>query len=91
MPCKDCASGTLHEGTPTGVVESIHGQQTYIANPPSGDPRAIIVIIPDAFGWRLPNSRILADNYAKRANVRVLMPDVMNGRFESINNLGIGG
>ena len=37
------------------------------------------MIIPDAIGWDFNNNRILADNYAKKANCTVLMPDFMNG------------
>lgn len=79
MPCRDCATGTLHEGTPKGRVETVHGLPTYIAEPPSGTPKAIIVIIPDAFGWELPNSRVLADSYAEKGNFRVYLPDFMDG------------
>jgi len=79
MPCKDCVSGTLHDGTPTGTVTTLHGLPTYVAEPPSGSPKGIIVIIPDAFGWELSNTRVLADRYAKRGSFRVYVPDFMNG------------
>ena len=80
MPCRDCSTGTLHEGTPKGRVEKIHGLPTYIADPPSGtEPKGIVVIIPDAFGWELPNSRVLADSYAEKGNFRVFLPDFMDG------------
>jgi hypothetical protein len=32
-PCRDCFSGTLHTGTPTGSIETIHGLPTYVARP----------------------------------------------------------
>jgi len=55
---------------------------TYIAEPPSGTPpKGIVVIIPDAFGWELPNSRVLADSYAEKGNFRVYLPDFMNGHW----------
>lgn len=51
MACKDCVSGTLHEGTPAGRVETVHGLATYVTEPPNGaTPKGIVVIIPDAFG-----------------------------------------
>ena len=80
MACPDCFKGSLHEGTPTGRVETLHGLPTYIAEPPSGTPKGIIVIIPDALGWEFNNNRILADSYAKRANARVYLPEFMAGR-----------
>ncbi len=79
MPCKDCISGTLHAGTPTGRVTTLHGLPTYVADPPSGSPKGIIVIIPDAFGWEFTNNRVLADSYAKKGSFRVYIPDFMNG------------
>ena len=76
----DCCSGTLHTGTPLGRVETLHNLPCYISDPPNGaQAKGVVVIIPDAFGWELPNSRVLADNYAKRAGVRVLLPDFMDG------------
>ena len=80
MVCKDCITGALHEGTPVGRVETIHGLPTYISEPPSGQaPQGLIVIIPDAFGWEFNNNRILADSYAKRTNSLVYLPEFMNG------------
>lgn len=74
-----CATGSLHTGTPTGRIDKLHGLDCYIADASSGQPKGIVVIIPDAFGWKLPNNRILADQYAKRTNAQVLLPEFMNG------------
>ena len=75
-----CATGSLHTGTPTGRVEKLHDLDCYIAEAPNGNPKGAIVIIPDAFGWTLPNNRILADCYAKEADVTVYLPEFMNGQ-----------
>ena len=73
-------SHTADDGTPTGHIETIHDLQAYVADPPSGGTgKGIIVIIPDAFGWEFNNLRILADNYAKNAECKVIMPDFMDG------------
>ncbi|KAH9821445.1 hydrolase tropI-like [Teratosphaeria destructans] len=74
-----CATGSLHTGTPTGTTKQVHGLETYVAEAPNGNPKGIIVIIPDAFGIALPNNKILADEYAKRTNSTVYLPDFMNG------------
>ncbi|MCJ1286538.1 hypothetical protein MMC26_005884 [Xylographa opegraphella] len=80
MACRECITGSLHEGTPTGRVETIHGLPTYITEPPSGQaPKGIIIFIPDAVGWDFVNNRLLADKYAKGTNSRVYLPDFMNG------------
>ena len=83
MSSAECCNGTLHEGTPVGRVETVHGLPTYISEPPNGaETKAIIVIVPDAFGWELNNSRFLADAYAKRiGDVTVYLPEFMDGRF----------
>lgn len=67
-----CATGSLHTGTPTGRFETIHGLKTYVADAPSGSPKGIVVIIPDAFGIELPNNQILADEYAKNGDLQVV-------------------
>lgn len=73
-----CATGSLHTGTPTGRVTKVHGLDCYIADSPNGAPKGIVVIIPDAFGWELPNNRILADEYAKNG-FKVFLPEFMVG------------
>ena len=84
MACTDCASGHLHEGTPVGHEETLYGLPAYITGPSGSEPsKGIVVIIPDAFGWNLNNSRILADAYAKRAGVTVYLPDFMDGMSTS--------
>jgi hypothetical protein len=43
-----CATGSLHTGTPTGRMETLHGLEVYIAEPPTGTtPKGVVVIIPD--------------------------------------------
>ncbi|KAI9800551.1 MAG: hypothetical protein M1825_004100 [Sarcosagium campestre] len=79
MACVDCYTGTLHSGTPSGRVTKVHGLPTYIASPSGGAPKGLIIIISDAFGWSLPNTRILADTYAQKGNFLVYVPDFMNG------------
>ena len=34
------------------------------------------MIIHDIFGWTLPNSRLLADHYAKEVDATVYLPDL---------------
>ncbi|OCL07540.1 dienelactone hydrolase family protein [Glonium stellatum] len=75
-----CAAGEIHSGTPTGRVAKVHGLDCYIAEPPKGtSPKGVVVIIPDVFGWNLPNSRILADNYATKGGFLVYLPEFMDG------------
>ncbi|KAF1983907.1 alpha/beta-hydrolase [Aulographum hederae CBS 113979] len=78
-PC--CAQGTLHTHVkPTGRETRLHGVDCYVADGPNGQPpNGIVVILPDIFGWKLPNTRILADNYARKGGFMVLVPEFMDG------------
>ncbi|KAK0657745.1 Alpha/Beta hydrolase protein [Cercophora newfieldiana] len=81
MACADCFTGTLRgDITPSGREETIHSLPTYIATPPDGTtPLGIVVILADAFGYKLLNTRALADAYARRVPCIVYVPDVMGG------------
>ncbi|KAI4260487.1 MAG: hypothetical protein L6R42_004033 [Xanthoria sp. 1 TBL-2021] len=80
LPCEDCATGHLHKGHPRGRVETLHGLPTYVTEPPSdAPPKGLVVMIPDAFGWETPNSRLLCDTYAERAGVLVYLPEFQDG------------
>jgi hypothetical protein len=80
--CSRCFLGTLRgDIDPTGVVEMLYGLPTYVARPEAGkDPTGIVVIVPDAMGWELRNTRALADAYARRIPAVVLLPDFLDGR-----------
>lgn len=86
LPMKQCcATGSLHTGTPKGRVEKVHGLDCYIAEPANGAAaKGVVVIIPDAFGWELPNNRILADCYAEKGGFRVYLPEFMDGMSSSL-------
>ena len=81
IQCRDCISGTIHSGKPTGVQILLHGLPTYVTRPDEGQPeKGIIVFIPDIFGWKFANSRLLADKYAKKGGYTVYLPDFMRGQ-----------
>ncbi|RDL38971.1 uncharacterized protein BP5553_03311 [Venustampulla echinocandica] len=85
MACRDCLSGTIHTETPTGSEKTIHGFPTYVAEPEAGTtPKGLVVIICDAFGWKISNCRLLADIYAKKGGFLVYVPDFMNGKSPTI-------
>lgn len=82
MSCPDCFRGSERtDATPTGGVITLHGLPTYVAYPSAGkNPKGIVVIIPDAFGWEFVNNRLLVDEYARKGDFTVFMPDFMNGK-----------
>ncbi|KAG8526857.1 uncharacterized protein KY384_008286 [Bacidia gigantensis] len=83
MSSTACCSGFEHSGEPKGRVESLHGLPTYVAEPSNNaEIKAVIVMIPDAFGWEFVNLRLQSDIFADRLGVQCLLPDFMNGQFE---------
>ncbi|KAF2965076.1 hypothetical protein GQX73_g8479 [Xylaria multiplex] len=80
-------------GTPTGKETTLAGNNAYVA----GDNKdAAVLFIHDLFGWKYSNIRLLADHYAREADVTVYVPDFFGGwvvdwklleedRFEEIN------
>ncbi|KAI1125587.1 Alpha/Beta hydrolase protein [Nemania abortiva] len=88
MSCPDCFSGAVHDGKPTGTVTKLHGLDTYVAEPASGNPaKGIIVLIPDIFGWDFVNIRLMADGFAKKKDYRVYAPEFMNGNAAPVSVL----
>jgi dienelactone hydrolase len=83
MSCPDCFRGAVHtHATPTGTIETLHGIKTYVADGSgsSDTSTSTIIYFPDAFSMKLPNNKILADQYAAATGCRVLFPDVvLNG------------
>jgi dienelactone hydrolase len=78
---------SLWEGTPTGTettLPDMPNNPTYIASPPSpptaSESRQVaILLIHDLLGWTFPNTRLLADAYAREANATVYLPDFFGG------------
>ncbi|VBB71409.1 Putative protein of unknown function [Podospora comata] len=79
--CRDCFTGTLRgDITPVGTEQTVHNVPSYVSLPPEG-ARSLgtVVIITDAFGWKLRNTRVLADAYARRVPCTVVVPDFHKG------------
>ncbi|KAH9827243.1 Dienelactone hydrolase family, partial [Teratosphaeria destructans] len=73
-----CMSGHLATGTPQGREETIAGLPTYIAEPSTNDPSKTVVFLTDIFGYKLPNIRLLADEYAAQG-FTAYIPDILDG------------
>jgi len=81
VQCRDCVGGAIHTGKPTGVQIQFHGLPAYVTRPDEGTPgKGIIIFITDIFGWKFPNSRLLADKFAKNGGYTVYIPDFMRGQ-----------
>ncbi|CAD6587929.1 MAG: hypothetical protein TREMPRED_004893 [Tremellales sp. Tagirdzhanova-0007] len=85
-----CVTGHLHDGTPLGSMEVIHGLETYVSNPKTSrsGKTDTIIMIPDIFGIYV-NAKLLCDDWAGQG-YRVLMPDLMANDAVSIDQLNRG-
>ncbi|KAH7316943.1 Alpha/Beta hydrolase protein [Stachybotrys elegans] len=85
MYCQDCFKGTIHDGTPRGKQEVVHGIPTYVASPEGNPvPSAVIIFISDIFGTKLINNKLLADKYATDTGCLVFVPDIIPGGGASL-------
>ncbi|CAN9239853.1 unnamed protein product [Alternaria alternata] len=73
-PC--CLKSFNWTGTPSGHEAKLADNPTYITG---SNSEAAVIIIHDGLGWRFKNNRLLADHFAKEANVTVYMPDFFGG------------
>lgn len=82
MICLDCNRGSILAGTPTGSVVKMQGLDAYFAPAPpqESEPRSVaVVVLPDAFGLPLVNTKLIADDLAKDLACDVWVPDIFNG------------
>lgn len=76
MSCPDCFKGAVHDhAEPTGQIETLHGVKTYITG--DATAKSAILYLPDAFGLKLVNNKLLADRYAAGTGCKVLIPDLL--------------
>ncbi|PIL25176.1 hypothetical protein GSI_13065 [Ganoderma sinense ZZ0214-1] len=76
--CADCFKGVRHEGTPEGTTLTIAGIETYVATPTGEYPKdKVVLFLCDAFGLKLENNKLLADDFA-RNGFKVVMPDLFD-------------
>ncbi|KAL3487849.1 Alpha/Beta hydrolase protein [Aspergillus germanicus] len=83
-----CLKSFAWNGTPTGRIDTLASNKTYIASPSGGtannpntnsNSSLAILIVHDLLGWSFPNVRLLADHYAREANATVYVPDFFGG------------
>jgi len=80
MSCPDCFRGGEAKGEPKGAFTTLHGYSTYVALPPAeSTSKSTILFLTDAFGLKLVNNKLLADDYALRTGHRVVIPDIIPG------------
>lgn len=76
--CPDCFTGAIHTAQPLGHLVTIHDVPTYVSRG-SATSNSTIVFLTDGFGFNLVNNKLLADQYASRTGLRVLVPNLLPG------------
>ncbi|KFA69758.1 hypothetical protein S40285_06002 [Stachybotrys chlorohalonatus IBT 40285] len=79
-PC--CFQSFQWHGQPSGRIDKLAGLNVYVAGNDSEDA---VLFIHDLYGWTYPNIRLLADHFAKEANVTVYVPDFFDGEVLSFD------
>ena len=74
MSCENCKIGFNWDGTPTGTESKVGDLNKAYVTGTNKD--AAVLLIHDIYGWTFPNLRLLADHFAKEANVTVYLPDL---------------
>ncbi|KAK5692852.1 hypothetical protein LTR97_010328 [Elasticomyces elasticus] len=84
QPC--CVKGFEWDGTPEGkaIPFPTASNQAYVTG---SNTEAAVMLITDVFGWDFINNRLLADHFAREANVTVYMPDFFDGESISKDTL----
>ena len=81
MSCEQCTQGYVLDGEPEGTM--VDG--AYLRTAPSvegadaGTPTRAVVLLTDIFGLPLKNSKLVADEIARRVGCDVWVPDLFDG------------
>jgi len=73
-----CYKGSVHEGEPIGEIIKVASLDTYFVKA-KDQTTSTVLFLHDAFGLPFINNKLLADTYAREANVNVYLPDLFEG------------
>lgn len=63
-PGDDCCKGMRHTGESKGVIKNIAGVDTYVATPPDGKAKGVLLYFADVWGPFYNNNKLLQDHFA---------------------------
>ena len=82
MTCEQCTQGYVLPGEPTGsIVDGAYYTAPAPDDTESTGSKKAIVLLTDIFGLPLKNSKILADELARKVGCDVWVPDLFAGMF----------
>ncbi|CAG8779795.1 9376_t:CDS:2, partial [Acaulospora colombiana] len=89
--CPDCIRGERLSGTPRGSMVETPALPAYFSPANGGDgvqkTSKVIVILPDVFGLKLVNVKLIADMLAKSTGTDVWVADIFKGNVWPVHAL----
>ncbi|KAL2783212.1 Alpha/Beta hydrolase protein [Aspergillus keveii] len=71
-----CLRGFRWEAQPSGHETKLADNNCYVTG---SNRKVAVMIIHDLYGWKFPNTRLLADHYAEEVDATVYVPDFFGG------------
>ncbi|KAL1861407.1 hypothetical protein Daus18300_008938 [Diaporthe australafricana] len=83
-----CFTGSIHTAQPLGHLETLFDVQTYVTRG-TATSNSTIVFLTDDFGLNLVNNKLLADQYASKTGLRVLVPNLLPNGGVPLSTIGL--
>lgn len=81
-------SAHVHAVQPLGHLETLFDVETYVTRG-TATSNSTIVFLTDDFGLNLVNNKLLADQYASKTGLRVLVPNILPNGGLSLSTIGL--
>lgn len=81
MICPQCVQGSFLPGEPTETFSDEFQGAYFAPGPGEGPSKRAVLYLTDSFGLEVKNSKIMADEFAKRLECDVWIPDYFAGGF----------
>lgn len=86
--CADFFTGSVRAAQPAGHLEILFDVQTYVTRG-TATSNSTIIFLTDDFGLNLVNNKLLADQYASKTGLRVLVPNLLPNGGLSLSTIGL--
>ncbi|KAI3390539.1 hypothetical protein diail_9257 [Diaporthe ilicicola] len=84
----DSFTGSIHTAQPLGHLEILFDVLTYVTRG-TATSNSTIIFLTDDFGLNLVNNKLLADQYASRTGLRVLVPNLLPNGGVPLSKIGL--
>lgn len=84
----DLFAGSVHDAQPLGHLEILFDVETYVTRG-TATSNSTIVFLTDDFGLNSVSNKLLADQYASRTGLRVLVPNLLPSGGLPLSTIGL--